>query len=148
MSLSLGSEHLTTHRFKVYLGPEIKGNFSKVSGLENEIELETYSEGGDNYGVYTFPKMLKYQHLVLERGIMKIDPMMIWYTSIKAGIITKLPGTVILFDAYNKPAAMWSIWDAYPIKYVGPVFDGLNSEVAITRLEFAHSGIEYIPIPL
>ena len=44
-------------------------SFSEVSGLQIEMETESYREGGVNGFVHTFPKGIKYQPLVLKRGI-------------------------------------------------------------------------------
>lgn len=144
--IKMPEEMFMNHRFSVFIGPEIKGSFAKVSGIENEIELETYREGGENMLEYTFPRMMTYQRLVLERGIMKLEPLWVWYCTVKTGIITKLPGTIILHGPQMQIQKVWAFNDAYPVKYVGPSLDALNSEIAILRLEFVHGGIEEINV--
>ena len=66
-------------KFKVIIGPELKGNFSKVSGLETEITLEEIYEGGVNTGPHYLPTNMRHSRLVLERGIMNLNPLEIWF---------------------------------------------------------------------
>ncbi len=70
---------------------EIKGinvaQFSEVNGLQIEIETEPYREGGKNDFIYNFPKGIKYQPLVLKRGITDIDDLWNWYKEVRSGKI-------------------------------------------------------------
>ncbi len=56
-------------RFWVEIDSLVVGGFSEVSGLQSEIDLESYEEGGVNDYVHKFPKKAKLSNLVLKRGI-------------------------------------------------------------------------------
>ena len=35
----------------------------------------------------------------------------------------------------------WTITDAYPVKYEGPILNALEGQVAISRIELMHTGL-------
>lgn len=133
-------------RFKVIIGPELKGNFAKVTGLENEMEFEEYREGGVNDGVFYLPTNIRHSRLVLERGIMNLNPMEIWYLGVQQGIVSRLPGMIMLMNQLGLPVKIWAFKGAYPVKYVGPDLNAQSSEVAITRMEIIHDGLVIVPL--
>lgn len=68
MASLIGSDPLTAFLFRVRLDDREFG-FSKVSGLQREIETVTYQEGGLNSQVHIFPGAVKNGGTVhLERG--------------------------------------------------------------------------------
>lgn len=133
-------------RFIVIIGKELRGNFAKVSGLESEIVFEEYREGGVNTGVHYLPTHLRHSRLVLERGIMNINPLESWYMDVQTGAIEKLEGSIILMNKMGIPVKVWAFKGAYPVKYVGPDLDASSSDVAVTKMEIIHDGLEKITI--
>jgi len=132
--------------FKVIIGPELKGNFAKVSGLESEIEFEEYREGGVNDGVHYLPTNIRHSRLILERGIMNLNPLEVWYLGVQTGVISRLPGLIMLMNPTGIPVKIWAFKGAYPVKYVGPDLNAQASEVAVTRMEIIHDGLVIVPI--
>jgi phage tail-like protein len=133
---------------KVYLNNNFKvsslipiGDFSKISGLEFEWELESYREGGDNNSDHYFPRQIKNSTLVFEYGIGHKDPLWDWLIKANQGMIIKMPLMVSLTNEQKIPVKTWMVLDAMPVKYSVQSFDALASEVAITRLEFIHRGL-------
>src|SRR4051812_41964618 len=47
----------------------IQAGFAEVSGLNSELEMEEYREGGRNIGPRRFPRWGRYPNLVLRRGV-------------------------------------------------------------------------------
>ena len=140
--LALGENkklHLN-NSFSVY-APMPIGSFTKISGLETEWELESYREGGSNGGDHFFPRQVKNSNLVFEYGVGLLDPLGTWFSTTKLGILVRLPLLVSLTNEQKIPVKMWMVLDAMPVKYSAPHFDAMASEVAITRLEFIHSGL-------
>jgi len=126
--------------FSVY-APMPIGSFTKISGLETEWEMESYREGGANGGDHYFPRQVKNSNLVFEYGVGLIDPLGLWFSSTKLGMMVRLPLIVTLTNEMKIPVKMWMVLDAMPVKYSAPHFDAMASEVAINRLEFIHSGL-------
>jgi conserved hypothetical phage tail region protein len=119
--------------------------FTRVSGLESEWEFEQVEEGGYN-GVRNFPKQIRHPHLVCEYGVSDSDGLYLWHGSTVSGMIIRLPILLMLLDAQKKPVNTWAIEDAFPAKYIGPQFDALSSQVAVSRVEFIYSDIVNIPV--
>lgn len=133
---------------KVYLNnnftvkaPMEIGSFSRISGLEAEWELETYREGGNNSGDHYFPRQIRNSNLVFEYGTGLLDPLLEWFDKINQGIIVKHDLMIYLTDERQVEVRTWMALNAMPVRYSAPHFDAMVSEVAITRLEFIHSGL-------
>ena len=61
----------------------VVASVSEVSGLQIEMETESYREGGVNDFVHNFPKGIKYQPFVLRRGITDPDFLWSWYKAVR-----------------------------------------------------------------
>jgi len=129
---------------------EIEGinvaQFSEVNGLQIEIETESYREGGKNDFVYNFPKGIKYQPLVLKRGITDIDELWKWYKEVRGGKIDKKNVTVRMYRNYKDRMAndakwSWTFQKAYPIKWTGPALKADSNTIAFESIELVHQGI-------
>lgn len=129
---------------------EIEGikvaQFSEVNGLQIEIETESYREGGKNDFVYNFPKGIKYQPLVLKRGITDVDELWNWYKEVRDGKIAKKNVTIRMFKSPKDMQAKdskwsWTLQKAYPVKWTGPVLKADSSTIAFESIELVHQGI-------
>lgn len=134
------------YNFVVEIEGLVKGGFTEVSGLESEIELEEYREGGRNQFPHQFPGAIRYPRLVLSRGLTDVDVLWNWYQNATQGKIRLKNGTIMLYDRRQQTAVMWwSFKQAYPVKWVGPQLNASNAtEVAVERLELVHQGLTHI----
>lgn len=129
-------------RFLVEIGNVIVANVSEVSGLQIEIETETFREGGVNDFVHIFPKGVKYQPLTLKRGITDLNDLWNWYKDTRTGKITRKDVAVVLMDESTKDDKWrWTFQGAYPIKWIGPEFKANSSTIAFESIELVHQGI-------
>ncbi|PZO53766.1 MAG: phage tail protein [Phormidesmis priestleyi] len=130
------------YNFVVELSGLITGGFSEISGLESEVEVEEYREGGVNGYVHQFPSQVKHPNLVLSRGLVDGDVMWDWYWLTAQGRPLLLNGTVMLLDSQRLPVMWWTFKDAYPVKWVGPTFDASSdTQVGVEQIELVHRGI-------
>jgi phage tail-like protein len=148
----LGIRHdpYMAYNFVVEIGGILAGGFTEVSGLESEIQLESYQEGGVNSYIHQFPNHTTSPPLVFSRGLTDIDVLWNWYWAASQGVIVTLNGTIMLMNRQQAPVMWWNFRSAYPVKWVGPQFDASNdTQVAIERLELVHQGLSkpLIPIP-
>jgi phage tail-like protein len=128
--------------FVVEIEGLLVGGFSEVSGLESEIAVEEYQEGGLNNYVHKLPGPAKYPNLVLSHGLTDIDSLWTWYHEVSRGLIQRKNGTIILLDRRRVPAMWWNFRQAYPVKWVGPRFNASSAtEVAVEQVELAHQGL-------
>ena len=127
--------------FRVMLGADLDANFSSVRGLSYEIEMETYQEGGNNAGPRFFPVSLVPQRLILEGGIMSPMQMALWLRAAELGTFPRVMGMIQLCDEKGVVLQTWTMLDAYPVKYEGPILDAMESKVAIASIEIMHNGL-------
>ena len=58
-------------------GVEI-GMFREVTGLQVDVSIEEYVEGGQNGYVHQFPGVMRWPHLVFTRGLVQSDALFAW----------------------------------------------------------------------
>jgi phage tail-like protein len=63
-------------------GQAALGGFSECTGLNTEMETETYQEGGNNVNPHKFFKWAKHPNLVLKRGVTFNTDLADWYDSV------------------------------------------------------------------
>jgi phage tail-like protein len=122
----------------------IVGGFSEVSGLQAETEFEEIREGGVNDHIHKFPKITKYQNLVLKRGVTDSDVLWKWHQDVVEGTIRRKGVYLTLLDAEGLEMWRWNFIDAYPVKWVGPDLRADRNAVAIETLEIAHNGLKKV----
>ena len=141
--LGVRSDPYMAYNFVVEIEGLITGGFTEVTGLESEIELESYQEGGMNGYIHQFPRRTRYPNLVLSHGLTDIDSLWRWYKAATAGNIQLKNGTIMLLNRQQIPMMWWNFKNAYPVKWVGPQFNASNTAaVAVERLELVHQGID------
>jgi phage tail-like protein len=131
-------------RFRLEIQSIVVAEFSEVSGIQTETEVEPYEEGGVNDFVHQLPKRTKYQNLVLKRGITDIEEMWKWRQEVVSGIFERKTVTVILLDEIGRDAWRWEFEAAFPVKWTGPDFKADNNAIAFETIELAHHGLRKI----
>ena len=130
-----------TYNFRVEIGGLIAGGFSEVSGLESQIEMEDFREGGLNHYVHHFPAQTTQSNLTLTKGMAGIASLWDWYYNATQGIIQRKHGTIMMMNAQQIPVMWWSFYNACPTKWTGPQFDASSDNVAFEAVEIVHEGI-------
>ena len=124
----------TGGNFKVIIAPiELTGNFSAVSGLNAELECEEYIEGGTFRPVY-LPKGLRYGRIVLQRGTATLEPLALWFDTVRAGSHVRYPMVITMMDSAGK-------LDSMPVKIDYGTLDAMSGSVALTTVELVHGDI-------
>lgn len=129
------------YNFLVEIEGLITGGFMEVAGLESELKLESYEEGGQNDYIHQFPTRTTYPNLVLSKGLTDLYTFWEWYEQASQGNIMRRNGTILLLDHQRIPVMWWNFKDAYPVKWTGPQLNSQSQEVAVERLELVHCGI-------
>jgi phage tail-like protein len=140
------ANYFNVYRFQVEIDNLQIAGFREVSGLDIEIETETYQEGGLNSLTHHFYKQTKYSPLVLKRGMsdaIGASFLWNWFSDWQTGKrMEKKNGQIILYNEANKVACRWTFYQALPIGWAGPEFNAERSEVAIETLKIQHEGIK------
>ncbi|MGE5372251.1 MAG: phage tail protein [Solirubrobacterales bacterium] len=131
-------------RFEVEIDGINVGSFSEVRGLEAEIEVEVYREGGSNFD-HVLKKREKYPPLVLRRGFTNNSELWNWYSDFLQGknkAALGKTGSIILLDPIGAETCRWNFFGAYPIRWTGPNLNANSSEIAIESVEIVHRGLK------
>src|SRR5215470_6851810 len=133
---------LLSYNFAVEISGLIVGGFSEVSGLQAEIEIQEYREGGVNEYIHKRAGPTKYSsNLVLRRGIADATELWSWYWDVMQGTIKRKAVDVVLMDSAGEEKRRWKFQNAYPVKWTGPDLKATASEVAVEAVELAHEGL-------
>lgn len=142
MATGQRSDPFPAHIFAVEIGGIIMATFSECSGLQGEVEVFEYQEGGQNRFVHRLPGRTKWSNLSLKRGLTDCPKLHDWYDEAFQGRVTREDVSVVIYNQAGDAVRRWTIRSAYPVKWVGPQLKASANEVAIETLELAHHGIE------
>jgi phage tail-like protein len=124
----------------------VAGGFSECSGLEATLQVEEYSEGGENRFVHKFPTRMTYSNIVLKRGITFSPELWRWHYDYVKGKGKRTDGLIILKDEDQEPVRSWAFKGGLPLKWTGPTLNATQNAVAIETLEIAHQGWKALPL--
>lgn len=113
--------------------------FRDVSGLTMELEEFSYNEGGENRFSHKFPVRGRYPDLVLKRGLLVDSGLRGWIMDAIDNLVVS-PATVwvTLLNAEHQPLQTYSVFGAWPKKWVISDFGAEASEIVIESLELAY----------
>jgi phage tail-like protein len=120
--------------------------FQKVSGLSAEVETEPLPEGGQNLYTQTLPKGIKYNNLVLERGMVIGSPLTLEFNATMSLFKFATSNVLVTLLGEDKlPRAAWLFIKAYPVKWST---SDLNSEpeLVIDTMELAYTRMQILRV--
>lgn len=127
-------------------GVEI-GRFSEISGLQVDVSVEEYAEGGEHGFVHKLPGRLTWPNLVLKRGVTNDDNLLAWLHEAAGDGFVKAKGkavrrtaAVTLMGSNGSRLRTWRIVDALPVRWTGPTLASASSDLPEEELEIAHHG--------
>lgn len=130
------------------------GAFQDCSGLEIEMDVQEYLEGGRNDGTVKRVGRAKFPLLVLKRGMFhgaaagaQADARLwLWLQRIVARErrVERMDGRITLMSADGTPRAAWGFERGLPAKLRGPELNARTGEVAIEELTIAHEGLRLL----
>ena len=130
-----------TFNFAVEIEGLLVGGFTEVSGLEGQVEVEEYREGGVNGFIHKLPGRTSYSNLTLSHGLTSVSTLWNWYHDTPLGAIQRRNGTIMLLDPRQIPVMWWNFRNAIPVRWTGPTFHASSDEVGVESLELAHEGL-------
>jgi phage tail-like protein len=126
-----------------------QGAFQECSGLDIEMDVQEYLEGGRNDGVIRRIGRAKYQNIVLKRGMLwspggGVDrSLWEWIQGVVAATRRekRYDGIVEVMGSADDVVATWTFQRGLPAKVTGPQMNAKTGEVAIEELHIAHEGL-------
>lgn len=129
-------------RFFVEIEGVDQGGFTECTGLQAEVEITDYQEGGNNGYIHKLAGRTKYTNVVLKRGVTDSTDLWDWFQDVSRGQIDRKDVSVVLYNSEQEEVRRWNLREAFPSKWVGPAFNATTPAVAIETLELAHHGFE------
>ena len=117
------------------------GMFTRCSGLELQVDVLEYAEGGNNEFVHQLPGQLRYPNLVLTRGLTNEDAVFRWFSATRTN--AELKEVTLTFQTHmQQPVRTFTFANAFPVRWSGPASAAGLAEVALETLEIAHGGLQ------
>jgi len=128
------------------------GAFQECSGLEVEMDVQEYQEGGRNDAVIRRVGRAKYIPIILKRGMFYGDggkanrELWIWIQGIVRGErpVPRYDGIIQVMSSRMDVSATWVFDRGLPLKIHGPELNAKTGEVAIEELHIAHEGLRLV----
>ncbi|MBC7849292.1 MAG: phage tail protein [Chitinophagaceae bacterium] len=109
--------------------------FQEVSGLEVEMEMESFTEGGQNRFTWQLPKRARYSDITLKRGKFNGSPIVRWCKDAMENFIFQPVNiTVSLLNEKHEPVQSWYIVNAIPKKWSISSFNAEENSIAIESI--------------
>ncbi len=141
---------LVGFHFAVEVQGQVTGYFSEVSGLGSEqevIEHKVVNEKGVEV-VMKIPGRLKWENIVLKRGITSDMQIWDWRKKVEDGDVNgaRSDGSVTMYDQALTAVARWEFKRAWPVKVTGPSVKSDSNEIGIEELTLAHEYISRVAV--
>lgn len=115
--------------------------FQEVTGLNVEVNMDTYNEGGENRFVHSLPGRTKYADLVLKRGLTLVSGITAWCLDAIENFNYQPTNLLIsLLNEDHLPVSSWYVVNAIPVRYD---ITGLNAEQNQIMIESLTLRYEY-----
>jgi phage tail-like protein len=126
--------------FRLMIDGQDMGVFNGCEGLAVEVEVEEYSEGGNNGYVTRLPSRLKHSTLKLTRPLTPDSvKLTAWISSITTGVVRPTVQIAAL-RADGSEVAQWGLLEALPSSWTGPTLDPSSTTVATETVEIVFHG--------
>lgn len=129
-----------------WVDTEIDASFQEVSGLDRELELQPLAEGGENRFTHQLPKRGKHPNLVLKRGLVSQKSSLADWAEKTVGSDFSQPvqprTLVVTLLGAQKALVVWTLSNAFPVKWATSSFNASEGKIAVETLEMAYASVE------
>lgn len=136
----------TSASFLVEVDGQPVGRFTEVDGLQIELEVESYTEGGNNEFVHQFASRLNWPNLTFKRGVTNDDALLAWFDAsvgthtLRDEAVERGTAAVTLLGSNGQRLRTWNLYDAMPVRWSGPTLANSATEIPTEELEVTHHG--------
>jgi phage tail-like protein len=125
--------------FELFPQSPVEFGFQEVSGLNVEMDVEQYKEGGENRFVHQLPVRAKYEDLVLKRGLLDISGIVLWVLdAINNFVFQPVNILVSLQNENHIPVYSWYIVNAFPKKWTISNFNAQENSIVVESLTLGY----------
>jgi phage tail-like protein len=124
----------------------IKGGFSKVSGISEEIEVVDMRDGSDPFRVRKIKGTHQGGSVTLERGVLDgATDLIKWFRDVKKAAGAYWAEVVVKLNnlSLDYPVLSVSLQNGWPSKYEVGDLDAKASDIAVESITIVHEGLDY-----
>lgn len=109
--------------------------FQEVSGLEVEMEMESFTEGGENRFTWQLPKRTRYSDITLKRGLFSGTKILAWCKDTMENF-RFVPVNIIisLLNEKHEPVQSWYVVNAIPKKWAVSGFNAQENSIVVESI--------------
>jgi phage tail-like protein len=121
--------------------------FQKVSGLGSSVETSPVQEGGQNLYTQALPKKIRYDNLVLQRGMVVGSVLSLEFNAAMS-LFKFSPSNVLVTLLHHTgiPLAGWLFMRAFPVKWSVSDLDADANSIMIERMELSYQDMQVLRV--
>ncbi|NPV90565.1 MAG: phage tail protein [Firmicutes bacterium] len=119
--------------------------FTEASGMNVSYDVIEFRAGDNKGRSVKLPGLTKIGNVTLKRGVSDAMDMWEWFKGDGEGIVGAIERkdvTIKALDEEGSETATWTLYEAWPCKYVVSNLNASESAVLIETLELAFEGFE------
>jgi phage tail-like protein len=111
------------------------------------MEMDSFTEGGQNRFVWKLPKRTRYQDLTLKRGMLKGSEIVAWSRNAFENFIFEPSNVLItLLNERHEPVQAWSVVNAIPKKWTISAFNAEDNSIVIESFTLSYQFFNVISL--
>jgi phage tail-like protein len=117
--------------------------FLEVTGLDTEAQIIDYRPGNSKaFPTARLPGIVKSGNVTLKKGVCPNDEKMWeWFEQTNLNPIARRAITIRLLDEDANPTMVWTLTNAWPVRFTGTDLKSDSKEVGVESIEIAHQGV-------
>ncbi|SER93301.1 phage tail protein [Actinokineospora terrae] len=131
----------TTVFFQLSIGGNDLGAFHTCQGLGAQMEVEQFTEGGNNGFTWQLPSRITWSNITMTRPVTADSAKVVRWLNEVVRRVERKSGEIVALAPDLTPITRWQVQGIVPVRWTGPSFDPADSQAAVETLEFAHEGL-------
>ncbi len=125
--------------FQLFPNAPNDSRFQEVSGLEVEMEMESFVEGGQNRFTWQVPKRTRYADLTLKRGMFTDSDVVLWCRNAFENFLFEPADiSIALLNEQHQPLQTWHVVNAIPKKWSVSSFNAQENSIVVESITLSY----------
>ena len=121
--------------------------FQEVTGLDAEIEMESFSEGGQNRFTWQLPRKARYSDITLKRGMFIGSGIILWCrNALENFVFEPVNITIALLNDKHVPIQAWYVVNAIPKKWSVSGFNAQENSIVVESITLSYQFFNVISV--
>ncbi|WP_020673168.1 phage tail protein [Amycolatopsis nigrescens] len=127
--------------FRLTIGGDDLGAFHTCTGLGAQVEIEQFTEGGNNGFTWQLPSRVSWTNITLTRPVTADTTKVARWLDQIVRRVERKNGEIVALQPNLTVIARWQVLGIVPVSWQGPSFDPSTAQAAVESLEIAHEGL-------